>query len=430
MRYQLSVAFLLCSASVVAAGEPTNWERFRGPNGTGVSADKNIPIKFGAKNGVIWKVELPGAGNSSPIVWGKHIFIHATSKDGKSRSLSCLDTADGKLRWQKSMPAEPAKIRPDSSFASSTPTTDGHAVYLSFWDGKDVHIAAYDFQGESLWSKNLGNFNSQHGPGASPILYKDKLILTNDMDKDDFTTKAPNARPSILMALDKKTGKLIWEASRVAERACYSAPFLLHKPNQKEPELIVTSTTAVSGYNIETGTKLWEAKGWQEHAVKVPMRTVATPVQAGNVLCVCSGGDAGRFAIGLELPKPGKNDGPTRIWENRKDFPYVPSPLAHDGHFYFVNDYGFAGCYDARTGKREWFERLSEAGFHASPLIIDGNVYAVNTAGDVYVFPAQPTFNLLARNELGETVRATPAVAGGRLFIRGERHLYGIGKSR
>src|SRR5207237_3056667 len=138
---------------------------------------------------------------------------------------------------QKSIPAQPAKIRADSSLASSTPTTDGKAVYVSFWDGKDILLSAYDFQGDMLWSKNLGGFNSQHGAGASPILYKDKLILANDMDKDDFNSKVPNERPSMLMAFDKRTGRLLWEVPRAAERACYSAPFLLNRPGQKEPEL-------------------------------------------------------------------------------------------------------------------------------------------------------------------------------------------------
>jgi outer membrane protein assembly factor BamB len=406
------------------------WDRFRGPNGTGTTDDKDVPLTFGANENMIWKVALAGAGNSSPIVWGKHLFLQSATRDGKLRSLLCLDTADGKIRWQKSIPAGPTKIRADSSLASSTPTTDGKAVYVSFWDGKDIVVSAYDFQGDALWSKNLGTFNSQHGAGASPILYKDKLILANDMDKDDFNTKVPNPRPSMLIALDKQTGKLVWETPRAAERACYSAPFLLHRPGQKVPELVVTSTTAVTGYHVETGAKLWEAKGWQEHAVKVPMRTVASPALAGDILCVCSGGDAGRFAIGLGLPGPGNGDVPKRIWENRKDFPYVPSPVARGEHIYFVNDAGFAGCYHAPSGKRVWFERLADTGFHASPLVIDGKIYATSIAGDVYVFAAESTFQLLARNELGEVVRATAAVADGRLYIRGEQHLYCIGKSR
>src|SRR5262249_35082089 len=162
----------------------------------------------------------------------------------------------------------------------------------------------------------------------------------------------------------------------------YSAPFLLNKPG-KAPELVVTSTTAVTAYNPETGAKLWEAKGWQEHALKSPMRTVATPALVGNVLCVSCGGDAGRFAIGLAPPAADAKEA-RRVWENRKDFPYVPSPLARGEHVYFVNDYGLAGCFEARTGKRLWLERLAD-GFHASPLLIDGKIYAVSTSGEVFV---------------------------------------------
>jgi outer membrane protein assembly factor BamB len=436
MRLSLSVLIVCALWTPAPAADPANpsgavfWDRFRGPNGTGTSDDKDVPLKFGADDKLLWKVEVPGVGNSSPIVWGKHLFLQSASEDGKQRSLLCFDTADGKLRWRKSIPAEPAKIRADSSLASSTPTTDGTAVYVSFWDGKEVLVAAFDFEGGKLWSKSLGAFNSQHGAGASPILYQDKLILANDMDKDDFTTRVPNARPSVLVALDKRTGKLVWEAERVAERACYSAPFLLSRAGQKNPVLVVTSTTAVTGYDVETGARLWEAKGWQEHSGKVPMRTVASPALAGDVLCVCSGGDAGRYAIGLTLPAPGKAEAPRRVWENGKDFPYVPSPVARGEHFYFVNDRGFAGCYDARTGKQEWLERVGESSFYASPLLIDGKVYAASAGGDVYVFAAEPTYRLLARNALGELIRATPAVAGGRLYIRGERHLFCIGKSR
>lgn len=422
----------LCPGDFLA-DEParqSNWERFRGPNGTGTSNDKNVPLTFGPGENILWKVELPGAGNSSPVVWDKYLFLHSASNDSKLRSLLCIDTTDGKIRWQKSIPATGAKIRADSSLASSTPTTDGKAVYVSFWDGKDILVSAYNFQGDAIWTKNLGTFNSQHGPGASPILYRDTLILANDMDKDDFTTKVPNARSSMLIALEKRTGRLVWETPRAAERTCYSAPFLLHRPGQQEPELVVTSTTAVTGYNVVTGAKLWEAKGWQQHAVSVPMRTVASPALVGDVLCVCSGGDSGRFAIGLDLASLGRADAPQRAWENRKDFPYVPSPVAREEHVYFVNDIGMAGCYHARTGERVWFERLASTGFHSSPLLIDGKIYVTNVAGNVYVFAAEPTFRLLARNELGEVVRATPAVTDGRLYIRGERHLFCIGKSR
>jgi outer membrane protein assembly factor BamB len=251
------------------------------------------------------------------------------------------------------------------------------------------------------------------------------VLLANDMDKDDFFTKKINERPSFLMAFNKKTGELVWETPRVAERASYSAPFLLHKPG-REPELVVTSQSAVTGYDLSSGTKLWEAKNWQKDHPKAPFRTVTTPALVGDVLCVTCGGDAGRYAIGLKLPAD-KAEAPTRLWENRKDFPYVPSPLAHGEHFYFVNDAGFVGCFKVKTGERVWLERLADGGFHASPLLIDGKIYAASVAGDVYVLDAAPTFKVIARNELGEMIRATPAVAGGRLYVRGERMLWCIG---
>ena len=373
------------------------WDRFRGPNGTGTVVDRDVPVTFSTKENVVWKIALPGHGNSSPIVWGNHLFVQSAGKDGSLRTLSCLDAAGGKTLWERSIPGVPVRIRADSSSASSTPTTDGKAVYVSFWDGRHVHLAAYDFQGQKLWGNDLGLFNSQHGAGASPILYKDLVILANDMDKDDFDTKVPNARPATVLAFNKRTGSLVWESPRAAERACYSAPFLVHRPGASEPALVITSTTAVTGYNPENGTILWEAKGWQNHALKSPMRTVASPALAGDVLCVCSGGDAGRFAIGLAIPGPLANEAPQRLWENRKDFSYVPSPVARGDYFYFVNDAGFAGCYQARTGKRLWLERLGEAGFTASPLVINGKVYAASAAGEVFVFAAEPVFQLLAQ---------------------------------
>ncbi len=208
---------------------------------------------------------------------------------------------------------------------------------------------------------------------------------------------------------------------------CYSAPFLLHRPGKSEPDLVITSTTAVTGYNPENGTILWEAKGWQNHALKSPMRTVASPALAGDVLCVCSGGDAGRFAIGLVIPGEASKQPPQRLWENRKDFPYVPSPVARGDYFYFVNDAGFAGCYHARTGKRLWFERLADGGFTASPLVINGKVYATMPRV-TYLFCRRANYRLW-HSEIWRSGCATAAVADG-LYIRGERHLFCIGKSR
>jgi outer membrane protein assembly factor BamB len=445
MAHSLRALLLLLAAGfLTSAAFAGNWGRFRGPNGTGTVDDKDVPLTFGPKDNVLWKVPINGTGNASPIVWGKHLFLHAASNDAKERSLLCFDTTNGKIRWQKSIPGSPIRLsRGDTSHASSTPTTDGEAVYISFWNGKNIIIAAYDFQGQSLWSKDLGPWYSQHGPGASPILYKDKLILANDMDgyiesKDKKTKKpVPVKEPSLLLALNKNTGEVLWQAQREADRACYSAPFLLTKPGQTEPELIVTSMTAVTAYNPDSGAKLWEAKGWQGNSGKMLLRTVASPALAEGVLIASSGDGSGdRLAVGIALPSAGSSDVPARLWDNDKDFPYVPCALAKGEHFYFVNDKGYAGCYEAKTGKRVWYRRIAESAFLASPLLINGKVYALSETGEMYVFTPSPTFEPPTRNELlasgeqDERFRPTPAVADGRLYIRGERNLYCICKAK
>jgi outer membrane protein assembly factor BamB len=249
------------------------------------------------------------------------------------------------------------------------------------------------------------------------------VLLVNDMDKEDQAKKVPVKRPSFVLALNKKTGAIAWEVPREAFRACYSAPFL-NTAKGEMPEMIVASTTAITAYNPDNGSKIWEMPHWQSKTVPMPLRTVATPTLVGEVLVITSGDGSGpRYAAGIAI-----GTGAHRLWENNKDFPYVPCALTRGQHIYFVNDKGLAGCYEAETGKRVWQERQQDANFTASPLLINGKLYAASQEGDVFVLPAEPTFQLLARNKIGEGIRATPAVARDRLYIRGQQHLYCIGK--
>jgi outer membrane protein assembly factor BamB len=419
--FALGFVFVLTNAFAHA----DNWERFRGPNGAGVSNDQNIPIKFSDKD-TRWKIPV-GAGNASPIVWGNRLFLHASTDDGTQRSLACYDTADGKELWKKTIKARKVSFRPDSSHASSTPTTDGQAVYVSYWNGQDIIVTAYSFKGDELWSRNFGEFVSQHGAGASPILYKDKLILANDKDShyDIKTQQKPVTNPSQLLALDKKTGQTVWEMPREAYRACYSAPFVLEKPGHAA-ELIVTSTTAITSYDPDSGTSNWN---WKWSFDKMPLRTVASTAYLDGLLFACSGDGAGdRHMVAVAMNGFGKEARPERIWENKKEFPYVTCPLTRGEHVYIVNDAGLVGCYHAKTGKRVWYERLPDAGFYASPVLIDGRIYACSQQGDVYVIAADPKgYQLLARNALGQRILSTPAVANGRLYIREQHHLFCIG---
>jgi len=337
----------------------------------------------------------------------------------------CLDTAKGDMIWVKKLPGATAKFRDESSLASSTPTTDGTLVYAAFWDGKEVHIVSYDFAGNQKWHKNLGRWTSQHGPGGSPILHKDKLIFANDMDFED-KAKNPVSRPSILYAFNKETGDIVWETPREAYRACYSAPFLLER-NGQTPELIVTSSTAITSYNPDDGKPNWT---WHwKWTGAMPYRTICSTLHVDGMLFACSGeGGPNRHMSAIDLKVAGKGAKPETVWENRKKFPYVSCLLSRGENLYFVNDDGYAGCFHAKSGKQIWFERLESANFHASPVLVDGKMIAVSVQGDVYVFAAEPTYQLLGKSSLGELVRASPAVADGRMYIRGQRHLYCIGK--
>lgn len=405
--------FLVLVLVLAAAGTAADWPRFRGPNGTGTASDADVPVRWTAADGVLWKAALPGIGHSSPVIAAGRVFLQSASEDGRDRWLLCLDAASGKVLWKAPSPGRAAHTHVKNSLASSTPAADAKRAYVVFWDGRDVRLAAYDFEGKRVWASNLGAFRSQHGPGFSPMVVGTKVIVTNDQDG-----------AAALLAFDGETGKPAWQSARQAYRACYSTPFLRERPTDG-PELVVVSTAGVTGYEPETGKESWNCT-WPP--AKKPLRTVSSPVLADGVIVATAGdGDGSRLAIGVQPPGPGGATDPKVLWEDRKSFPYVPSPLAHGKHIYAVTDAGMAGCFVARSGEPVWQERL-RGEFAASPILVDGKVYAVSTAGDVFVFAATTTFKLLARNPLGEAVSASPAVAENRLYVRGREHLFCIGK--
>jgi outer membrane protein assembly factor BamB len=413
VRPRVSVIVLtLAGWLAVAAVHAGDWPRFRGPNGDGASDDKNIPVKW-TKDDILWKTPLPGIGHSSPIVWGDRLFLQTSSKDGKERQLLCLDVKNGAVLWAKSAPGSMGKTHLRSSLASGTPATDGERVYVIFWDGKNLGLYAYDFKGELLWERPLGAFVSQHGAGHSPIVWRDRVILADDQDGS-----------SVLLAFDSKTGKEAWRAERKPFRACYSTPLI--RETAKGPELLVASTAGVTSYDPASGKENWEFN-WKFDGMA--LRTVASPVVAGNIILATSGdGNGSRHAVAVKLDGKGDVSGTNLVWENRKTLPYVPSPLARGEHVYTVNDKGTAACHEALTGKEIWSKSLG-SDMTASPVMIDGKIYAVGEDGEVFVFEASPVYKLLARNSLGESVSASPAIAAGRVFIRGKQNLYCIGKA-
>ena len=413
-RFRIALGVLLLAVSAAGASD---WPRFRGPNGTGVAADKDVPVKWTAEN-IRWKKEIPGVGHSSPIVHGGRVFLQSSSSDGKERWVIGLDAATGNILWKTPSTGRKAKKHPLNSLASSTPATDGARVYAVFWDGEHIHLGAFDFKdGKPVWEKDLGSFTSQHGVGHSPMLVDGKVVVANDQDGSAH-----------LLAFDARSGEKAWETERKAFRACYSTP-IVHVQPGGEKELIVASTAGLTGYNPADGKANWFYT-WS--FAGMPLRTVASPIAADGLVFANSGDGSGdRHLIAVKLGGKGDITSKGLVWQTakRRYSPYVPCLLVKGDYLYSVNDYGEAYCHLARTGEEVWKESLCRTGFTASPILVDDKVYAVAKDGAVYVFEAAPKFKSLARNTVGEAVSSTPAVADNHMFIRGDKHLFCIGKA-
>jgi outer membrane protein assembly factor BamB len=400
--------FALAGTAAVFAGD---WSRFRGPHGLGVSDEKNIPVKVEPGN-VLWKVSLPAFGHSSAAVAGDDVFITGSPDGGKTRLLLCLSAKDGSTRWKVELPGAVHSIHKKSSFASATPCVDGRLVYITF-TVPNVTVWAFDrADGREVWKRELGEFISEHGSGTSPIVYRDLLILSNDQGGTMDPKGSPRDGKSFLIALDAATGATRWQTDRKTAVVSYSTPLVIEETG-KRPELIFTSQAeGIVGLDPLNGKVNWQVPGFTK-------RTVGSAVYADGVIAAsCGQGSGGSMMIGVA--------GGKSVWQAQKMLPYVPSPVGFGRHFYVVSDGGVAGCFEARSGKPLWSERLG-GNFAAGALVIDGKVYAISEQGEMFVFAAAEQYKLIARSSVDEPVYATPSVANGRLYIRTHKSLICLG---
>ena len=404
-------ALLLTTLALLTPLLPAeDWTRFRGPNGTGIVHNQKLPVKW-TKANVLWKAKTFGVGKSSPIVCKGKLFFQSATKNGKARIVICMDAKTGKMVWKKELTGSRAHTHPLNTLASSTLAADGERVYAAVWDGSKVSIYAWTLDGTLEWSKPLGRFRSEHGPASSPMVHEGKVILAFDQDKS-----------SSVIALEAKTGKQLWQTPRKAFRASYSVPFLLEKSNQVE--LIVASSAGITAYDPNDG-KVIRDYVWM-HPGKV-LRTVASPIYAEGLIFAHGGNGGGdRHLIAVKAEGKGDITEGGLVWEAKKSFPYVPTMLAHGKYVFSVHDNGIAHCHEAATGKEIWEKRLSGK-VSASPVMVDGKIYVVTERGTVHVFASTTKFKELAKNAIDDSVFATPAVANGCMFIRGDEHVFCIG---
>lgn len=417
-RLVLCVIVLAAPAVTLAA----DWSRFRGPNGSGEVVDPAVPVQWTKTQNVLWSVPVPGKGNSSPVVVKGRVFVQSASDDGKTRSVYCIDATTGATKWSKTYPASAARVHAKSSLASCTPGSDGERVFFILWDGDRLTARAYDLDGTELWQHVLGGYVSQHGAGMSPVPFDGKVFINYDQDKTKDKSNVATPNPARLVALDAATGSQAWVADRKAFRACYSSPLVRPLPGGKS-EVVVATTAGITGYDPASGAVNWDFE-WKFDGQA--LRNVGSPLLIGDVVVAISGdGSGSRHMIAISA---GPN--PKLLWEKKKDTPYVPCPLTRGGYLYWLTDSptgSLATCCEVRTGKIVWSERVFNKPVSSSPVLVGDTVVAVAEDGKAVAFKADPAgFEKVADSTLGEAVFASPAVADGRLYVRGAQHLFCI----
>jgi outer membrane protein assembly factor BamB len=405
----IRIVLLLMIVLAVRVGpcDAENWPRWRGPDGSGVSAGAPLALHWTTTQNVHWKVEVPGEGFSSPIVWDNRVYLTSARDKGGCRLVHCLDRATGKLLWSRELAdKDPERTSAMTGHAASTPVTDARRVVAFFGNAGAV---CYDRDGKQLWHRDLGQFDSELGLASSPVLCGDRVVLVCDHDGDRFTSF-----DSFLIALDVQTGKECWKTERRGLGRSWSTPILV--PSGDRQELIVCGQDQVRGYDPKTGKELWRAGG-------LTAWVAPSPVFGQGMIFAASGKNGPLLAL-----RPGGTGDVTKthvVWQQGGAGPYVCSPLLAGDYLYAHDEQGFLACYDARTGKRQYRERL-EGKFTASAAAGDDKVYVTNEDGTTFVIRAGPKFAVLARNALEEYTLASPAIAGKEMFLRTEHHLYCI----
>jgi outer membrane protein assembly factor BamB len=452
MKATASIAIaagILTTGSLLAGNLKSNttqfWPQWRGPLATGVAPDADPPVSWSDIEHVKWKVNIPGSGDATPIIWGDQVFVLTAVTSGKKAGAKpppktgngnssgderrppgrmnsetpdesyqfttfCLDRKTGKTLWSKVAREEVPHEghQQNNTYASGSAVTDGEVV-LAFFGSRGLH--AYDLEGKALWSKDFGRMKTKmgFGEGASPALRGEVVVVNWDHEGEDFIT-----------GLDKRTGKQLWRTAR-DEGTGWSTPLIVEHAGKAE--VIVNATGKVRSYDLETGKEIWSCAGQSANAIP-------TPVATQDTVYVTSG-FRGHALYAIALGRTGDLTGSDAIrWKYDKNTPYVPSPLVVDDLLYFVaNNDPKLSCFDAKTGNARFeAERLSGIfSIYASPVSAKDRIYVLGREGTCLVLKKGPKLEIVATNKLDDKTDASPAIAGNEIFIRGRNNLYCIG---
>ena len=426
-RSLILIAASLPGALPAAAGE-SDWTRFRGPNGTGISEAETVPVRW-TEQDYNWKVRLPGPGHSSPVICGPRIYITCGDPGSALRTVLCLDTATGRVLWKHEEPSRTYGQHRDNSYATATPAADANGVVVTWTTPEAVLLLALDLAGQVVWRRDLGPLISLQGSGSSPILVEDLVVLANDQEDMEVSPgrrkDGPNpAGRSFIIAVERASGQTRWQTETKTHLAGYSTP-CVYQADGDRPQLIFSYTAhGILSLDPATGKVNWE------FGQPFLDRAVISPVLAPGL--VIAGHGAGIRGTRCIAVRPGSSVPPTApalAYEITRSLPMVPTPLVKDGRLYLWCDDGVVSCFEVATGQLIWRERV-EAEFYASPVWVQGRLVNISKTGEVFVLAAGDRFEVLHRIQLGESSYATPAIAGGVLYLRTSTQLFSLGGVR
>jgi len=443
MKILLILCFFIVNSSFgqalkISVDEQNNWAQWRGPWATGIANDGNPPIEWSEEKNISWKVEIPGKGHATPIIWGDQIFIATaiptdiTVNTNKSEedeeesgrrgppsnstdkihefSLLSIDKNTGKMLWRRKLREEyPADGTHElGSWASNSPVTDGKSIYAYFGSRG---LYCLDMEGNLKWERNFGKMEKRHsfGEGSSPVVYKEKLIIVRDHEGQ-----------SAIIVMDKNSGEDVWIKNR-DERSSWSTPFLVEINGQTQ--IIVNATNRILSYDLETGEIIWEGTGMTSNVI--PM-----PVLKDNIIYLMSGfrGSA-LIAIDLLKAKGNIDNSEAIVWKYDEYTPYTPSPVLMGDLLYFLRENkGRLSCLNAKDGKENYTnEKIEELGdLFTSPIGSNDRLYFLGRKGLTCVIKHGPEFKVLANNQLDDIFIASPIIVGDTIYLRGSKYLYSI----
>jgi hypothetical protein len=376
-----------------------DWPAWRGPDGNGVARDADAPTAWSATEHVRWQTPVAGRAHSSPIVVGGRIFLTTADEEKQQHRLLAYDRTTGEPLWNLLVHEGGFMHKHEkNSYASATPVCDGEHVFATFLYDGALWVTSATLDGKIVWQTAAGPFTAEHGDSASPVLYKSALLVGGD-----------NLTTSFVAALDRATGHMIWRTPRKSpgRHGSYGCPILATLAGR--PQFLYAGHGYTASYDPETGEALWTCTG--------PAECTGTSMAADADLAFASGGFPEHDLLAIRGDGHGDVTATHVAWQAHKGVTYVPSPVCYEGRLFVINEEGVATCYDAASGNALWHKRLPGP-FTASPIIAGGKLYITNEAGATFVLAAGPNYEILATNDLGSPVMATPAICGEQIFIR------------